>query len=385
MRYCKMCLATDTRPGIEFDENGLCMACVYSKQKKEKIDWKDRQKQLQDIVKSAKKNNHGGYDCIIGVSGGKDSHFQALYAKEELGLNCLLVNCAPDKITEVGRHNIENLVNQGFDMISFRPNPKVMQAVTRRAFYEHGNPVKPSEYPLFAVSYQTALAFHIPLIIQGENPGLILGSTKNYGTNDDAFNIVMGNTVDGGKASDWFGDGVDKKNLLLYQFPDKNEMKKAGIRAIYLQYYVKEWSADHNTKFAVKRGLKGRPNHPWLVNPYGSVDSDMVLLNNMVKYYKLGFSSWTQHTGVLIRNGKMTREEAITLVTKYDGYYKEEYVEEFCDYIGITIDEFWREMEEKIINKKLFKNVGNRKWKPLFKVGVDFNEDNIKLSNKKSL
>jgi hypothetical protein len=121
------------------------------------------------------------FDCIVGVSGGKDSHFQALYVKERLGLKALLVNLAPDVITEVGRHNLDNLIQQGFDLISFRLDPKVWRAVTRRAFSEYGNPVKPSEYPLFAVSYQTVLGFGIPLVVQGENPAMTLGVLGDLG------------------------------------------------------------------------------------------------------------------------------------------------------------------------------------------------------------
>jgi len=377
MKYCKKCLATNTRPGMEFNNNGICMACVYFKQSKQIIDWEKRQKKLQAIVKQAKKNNNGGYDCAIGVSGGKDSTFQALYAKNKLGLNCLLVNCMPDEITKVGQHNLENLVNHGFDLVSWRPNPKIMKELTKRAFYKYGNPVKPSEYPLFAVTYQTALAYRIPLVIQGENPGLTLGSTKGYGTDDNAFNIVMGNTVQGGRSSDWVGDGIELKDLLLYQFPNKNKMKKAGIRAIYLQYYVKEWSAEYNTKFSVKHGLKGREDLPWRTSRYGSVDGDIQLLNPMIKYYKFGFSNWTESVSVLIRQGKITRQKATKLVRKWDGYCDEKYIRKFCKYIGISLNEFWFVMEKKWINKKLFKKDKNGKWIPLFVVGKDFNNESI--------
>ena len=371
MRYCKKCVQTDTRPGIVFDDDGICMACRFHEERK-RIDWDERERQLREIADWARRNAHGGFDCIVGVSGGKDSHFQALYARERMGLKVLLVNCAPDAITEVGRHNLENLVQHGFDMISFRPNPKVMRAVTRRAFFEYGNPVKPSEYPLYAVSYQAALKFGIPLIIQGENPALTLGIVDFLDTTDDALNIRHHNTLAGGNASDWVQEGIELKDLQFYQFPDGDELRK-GVRAIYLNYYVKEWSRHSNTEFAVAHGLRGRPGHdPNLtgrLNPYGSVDSDMQIVNQMLKYYKFGFGFVTDEVCYDIRERRLSREEAIGLVERYDGKCDERYICEFCEYIDISVEEFWQ-VVDSFVNKKLFrKDPATGEWKPKFKVG----------------
>ena len=100
MKYCKKCLQPDTRPGIRFID-GVCYACIYE-ENKEDVDWDERFKELQDIAEEAKRNSKSPYNCVIGVSGGKDSTFQAVYAKEKLGLNVLLVNSEPDGITEAG-------------------------------------------------------------------------------------------------------------------------------------------------------------------------------------------------------------------------------------------------------------------------------------------
>lgn len=154
MKFCTKCVQPDSRPGIYFNDEGICGACLYQDDVEKNIDWPKREKELKKIAvwakKKGKKNN---YDCVIGVSGGKDSTFQALYAKDRLGLRALLVNCEPGGITEIGRKNIENLKNLGFDTISIRPNPKIMQKLIKKDFYEHLNPVKVTEFPLFAVSY----------------------------------------------------------------------------------------------------------------------------------------------------------------------------------------------------------------------------------------
>jgi len=372
VRYCKKCVQPDTRPLIKFDENGVCYACVYNEQKKH-IDWEKREEQFFEIAEWAKANSGGGYDCAIGVSGGKDSTVQALTARDKLGLNCLLVNCAPDNITEVGRHNRENLVSHGFDMVSFRPNPKIMRELTKHSFYEFGNPVKPSEFPLFAVTYQTALAFKIPLIIQGENTGLALGLVDRMGTDDNAMNVDLGDTLAGGNASDWVGDGIEYTDLLLYQFPDKQKMTDASIRAIYIQYYLKDWSPPKNAEFALQHGLRTRQkedlNDIGRYRRYDALDSDMQIVNQMLKYYKLGFGRATDQACWDIRDGLITREEGIRIAEQYDGKCGDRYINEFCDYINISVEEFW-DVVDKFVNKKLFqKNTQTGEWKPRFKVG----------------
>jgi hypothetical protein len=156
---------------------------------------------------------------------------------------------------------------------------------------------------------------------------------------------------------------------------DREAIRAKGIRAIWLQYYTREWSQTGNAEFAVSRGLQGRINDPLLtgrLSPYISVDSDMQILNQMLKYYKLGFGFMTDDTCYHIRDGKLSRDEAIKLVEQYDGKCGQRYIDEFCAYIDITAEEFWQ-VVDRFVNKKLFQeDPTTGKWKPLFKVGYDF-------------
>ena len=120
MRICKRCIQPDTRPGIYFTDDGVCGACLWEDEKKS-IDWIQREKELQSIADWARNTARGAYDCVIGVSGGKDSTKQALTARDRLGLRCLLVSSEPEGITEIGKHNIENLKNLGFDVSDILP------------------------------------------------------------------------------------------------------------------------------------------------------------------------------------------------------------------------------------------------------------------------
>lgn len=372
MRYCKKCLQPDTRPGIKFDENGVCYACLYEEEKK-KIDWNAREKELKEIAEWAKKTAKGPYHCVIGVSGGKDSTFQAVYAKEKLGLNVLLVNSEPDQITEIGKHNIENLINLGFDVIKMRPNPKIVKKLVKKSFYKYGNPIKPTEYPLWTSAYIIADKFDIPLVIQGENAALTLGVVNTgLGNDGNALNVNEGNTLAGGNASDWVDDEIIENELFMYQFPDKKKLIEKGIKAIYLQYYVKEWSQVYNADFSIARGLFGRTTEDLhelgRYRRYSALDSDMQIVNQMLKYYKFGFGFATDEACYDIREGRISREDAKWLVKEYDGKCGEKYIEEFCKYIEITKEEFWS-VVDNLVNKELFEKDINGRWQPKFKIG----------------
>lgn len=376
MKYCKKCLQPDTRPGIYFSEDGVCGACLYE-ESKNNIDWDQRLSDLHAIAEWAK-GKKKAYDCVVGVSGGKDSTFQAVYAREKLGLHVLLVNCEPNNITDVGKHNIENLINMGFDCVKIRPNPNVERLLARKSFFEYGNIIKPSEYPLWVSAYRMALNMDIPLIIQGENASLTLGVSKTgQGQDGDAFNVTKQNTLQGCTASEWVGDGVEESDLFFYRFPRLEEFENKEIRAIWLQYYLKEWSQVYNADFSIARGLHGRTTEPLKdigrYRRYSALDSDMQIPNQMIKYLKFGFGFATDEACYDIREGRLTREEAKWLVEQYDGKCGEQYIEQFCDYISITKEEFW-EVVDRYVNKKLFYKNSRGEWTPRFEVGVDFDE-----------
>ena len=345
MEICTNCIQPNTRPGIYFNEEGVCGACLWGKEKN-KIDWDLRCKELQDIALWAKKNSKGDYDCTIGVSGGKDSTKQAITARDKLDLNCLLVNCEPENITDIGRKNIENLKNLGFDVVTIRPNPNVMKRLIRYDFFEHLNPVKATEFALYSSTYIIAEKFKIPLIIQGETQVLTLGTRLiSAGQVQDALNVDQNmRTLSQGCQEYLNVDGIKKRDLFLFRY-NKENLKELGIKGIWLQYYLKEWSYRGNAEFSKKYGLTVRENfNPKDIGTYvdfSALDSDLNHVNQMLKYIKFGFGFCMDHACYDIRDSHITRNEAMNLVKNYDGKCSEEYIKKFCDYIEITIDKFW--------------------------------------------
>jgi N-acetyl sugar amidotransferase len=383
MRYCKRCVQPDSRPNIKFDDEGVCGGCRYEESKLT-IDWTAREKELQDIVEWAKSNKTNSYDCVIGISGGKDSHFQALYAKEKLKLNPLLVCNKPDGRTDVGTHNIENLRSYGFDLIEISPDPEVMRALTKRDFIKYSNLVKSSEYSLWSSAYRVAVEKKIPLVIQGENPALIFGLSDGV-SGGDALTIKNNNTIDGCNADDlviteeeakyYQCMPVPREKLDMFDFP--SDIQLDGIKGIFLQYYAKEWGQNHNTRFARNHGLMGRYSESLfdIGRTYRetSVDGDHLLVNQYLKYLKFGFGYETDAQCYNIRELGETRENAIKYVKMYDHCCAPKYIKGFCNYIGITVNDFYL-VVDKFVNKKLFYlDRETNQWKPKFTVGVDYN------------
>ncbi len=346
MRICKKCIQPDTRPKIYFDDDGVCGACLWEEEKK-KINWSEREKHLQKIVNWAKKTTKSNYDCVIGVSGGKDSLLQALIARDRLGLHCLLVNGEPENITDIGRDNIENLKQLGFDVISLRPNPKIKKKLIRYDFFKYGNPMIVTEHALWSSTYIIAEKFNIPLIIQGENPALTLGvSAGGLSKGYDALEANKQNTLSIGWKEYLNLEGVTERDLFMLHYDDK-KLRDREIKGIWIQYFLKEWSLRKNAEFAKQHGLRCRPENfdPESIGtyvPWAQLDSDLVQVAQLLKYIKFGFGQCTDYACYDIREGIITQERGIELVKKYDGKCSEEYIKKFCDYIGISLEEFWQ-------------------------------------------
>ena len=214
-------------------------------------------------------------------------------------------------------------------------------------FYKLGNPVKPTEYSLWASTYIIAERFSIPLIIQGENPALTLGvSSGGLSKGFDALEANKQNTL----SVDWRQyldiEGVQEKDLFLYHY-NSNDLKEKGIRGIWLQYFLNEWSSYGNAEFSKRYGFKTRPDDfdPSSIGCYAlypQLDSDLTQVNQLLKYVKFGFGQCMDVACYDIRDGRISREKGIELIKKYDGKCSQYYIDNFCKYVDIDKNEFWK-------------------------------------------
>ena len=373
MKYCIKCLQPDTRPDIEFDKNGICPACNYYAHLGD-IDWDERCNTLFQIVDENKKiNKSKHHDCIIGVSGGKDSTRQAIWIREKLGLNPLLVCLAypPDQVNKLGARNLSNLIELGFDIHIISLAPKTWKKLMLSSFRKYTNWCRSTELALFAAVPRLAIRYNIPLILWGENPALQLGDLKTLGkTGYDGNNLRNMNTLGGGGIDWMLEEGFSIKDLIGYQYPSHKEFDDANLQIIYLGWFLGDWSYINNGIYSSLNGLGIKDDGIFNGDPQGisALDTDWVSLNQMIKFLKFGFGNVTDYINEEIRLGRCTRDEAIRIVEKYDGLCSKKYIDSFCEYLEITLNQFWEQVHANT-NKKLFSIKENGKIEKQFKVG----------------
>lgn len=171
MKYCNLCLQPDTRPNTKFNHLGICPACDYFELLKT-VDWEERFDILRDLLLKFPRKSGQYFDCIIGVSGGKDSLRQALWVRDKLGLNPLLVclSYPPQQVTERGAANLSNLIELGFDVVISAPSPIVWQKLMKESFEKFTNWARSTELALFSSVPQIAIRYGISLILWGRTP-----------------------------------------------------------------------------------------------------------------------------------------------------------------------------------------------------------------------
>lgn len=379
MRYCKKCLTTDLRPNAKFYDS-ICVACDYSDREidRSEVRLKKLERWLRDSQRNRKHSSN--YDCVVGVSGGKDSTRQALWVRDRLGLKPLLVCVAypPRQMSHTGSRNIENLLKLGFDILMNTPAPQLARDLSRKSFYSHGNVCSSTEMALFSGVPRVAIEYKIPLIFWGENPALQVGDASTEGIDElDGNNLRQLNTLQSSKA-DWFlnVEPIKSKN---YEYPTVDLFEKQRLQIIYLGPAWNNWSTDTNAALAALNGLHLRPNERYItgdISEASMVDEEFTNINMMLKYFKFGFGRATDLVNEQIRSGKLSREAAIELVKSFDGICDDRIICRYCDYISITYEEFWR-VAHSYVNWDIFRpGTSGPRPLPRFSVGEDFHYTN---------
>ncbi len=362
MKYCKRCVMPDTRPHIVFNEKGVCDACLSAEKKDIQIDWVARRKELEEILDRYRSNDPLKYDCIVPVSGGKDSHFQTYMLKHEFKMNPLAVTFAQCSITEIGRYNLQALSEIGVDHIMFTPNRRVYRQLFRLGLEKVGDPCWVCHAGIFTVPMQIAVKFGIPLIVWGESGQMEYGGpARERNTLDKDWRArisLMSNTVN--KVVD---NAVPLSDLKPYIYPSDEEINKLSLTSIFLGYYLK-WDAKKQVELMRERtGFRVNEDGPNVgtYTNYENLDGKFVGFHDYLMYLKYGFGRATSHACIDIRNKRLTRDEAIDLVNKYEGELPEKYYEEFLEFLGMTDKEF-REVCDTFVNKEIFEKDKNGNW-----------------------
>ena len=363
IEYCKECVTPNTRPSINFNEKGVCSACEMSKTKI-KINWDERKNNLKKILNYHRRKNDFEYDCIIPVSGGKDSIYQVHMIKNVFKMNPLCITWRSLARTKRGNENLNALRNIGVDHVDFSPNPKGINKITKKAFEEFGDCSLIDHLAIYNLIPNLALKFKIPLVVWGENPFMEYGG-DNFSSvqNIQSSKLVRENHILKGKSTlDWVSKNISRKEINSFVFPDEKKLDEIGYEPIYLGYYI-PWDAKINKDIAIKHGFKPRESGPIMgLYDYADLDCMNIVIHHYFKWLKFGFNRVTDNASNEIRKKRLKRQEAILLIEKLDGIKPPlEYIKAFCSQINISEEYFW-EIAEKFRNQDIWKKNNKGEW-----------------------
>lgn len=312
MKYCRSCILPDTRPNLVIEDDGVCNAC-RSHSTRPAIDWESRQDLFADVVANAKAHS-GGYDCLIPVSGGKDSTWQVVKCLE-YGLNPLAVTWKTPARTEIGQRNLDNLIRLGVDHIDYQVNPQVEKRFMLQAYERFGSTAVPMHLALFNIPLTIAARFDIPLIIWGENSAFEYGGEEDErkGFQLDARWLRKFGVTHGTTAEDWVGDQLSQRDLTPYFGPSDNELAERGVLAVFLGYYF-PWDPKETVRVAKQNGFQEATAARTGYYTYADIDDDFISIHHYLKWHKFGFTRTFDNLSLEIRNGRITREEAIETI-----------------------------------------------------------------------
>lgn len=352
MRYCRACILPDTRPGLVLDETDLCNACAAHGQKPA-IDWGARAAAFRDVVANAKSRSTG-YDCIIPVSGGKDSTWQVVTCLEH-GLQPLCVTWKTPARTRIGQANLDSLVALGVDHIDYQINPRVEARFMLEALRRCGDPGIPMHLALFSIPEKLAAVYKIPLVIWGENPSFEYGDAggAHTGFQMDADWLRRVSITQHTTAEDWISESLTRADLTAYFGPTPQEINEAGVLAVFLGYYF-AWDPEISLAVAAKHGFQRRIEGPKTgYYDYADIDDDFVSIHHYLKWYKFGFTRLFDNLSLEIRNGRMSRDRAVSIVRETGDQTPHEDIERFCAFSGVTAKTFF-ELCEPFRNPKVW-------------------------------
>ena len=365
MKFCKTCLFPDTKPDLYFDDEGICDACRSAETKwdlEKMVDWPARENEFQSIIEELPKT--GSYDCVVPVSGGKDSTWQAYSLVKTHNLKTLAVTFDQFDQTDTGRHNLEVLKEIGVDHIHFTLNPNVVKKLVLRGFEEVGDLYWVNHVGIFSIPMRVAKWMNIPLVVYGENPQFEYGgpaANRLPQPMNERWRQEFGG-LRGLREDDLVDAEISESDIDILRFPEEKDGNP--VSGIFFGDYFR-WDPIQHTEFIKTLGWTPLPSAPaGSYVPDENCDMLYIDIREHVKYLKFGYGRATDQLNIQIRSGKISRSEALELVKERDGVVSEENIEKFCAYLDITRN-YFDSLIDRFANKNLFEKT-NDKWVPKF-------------------
>lgn len=344
LRYCVRCCIPETQEGITFDEMGVCQAC-QSQEQKIHIDWVEREKQLCAILDDAKAKAGNNYDCLLPISGGKDSTFQMHVLTKVYGMKPLAVTFSHNWYSETGWYNLMNALEEfNLDHIMFTPNRKLVNKLARRSLSGIGDACWHCHSGIGAFPLQVAVRFKIPLLIWGESIAEHSGRASHFNPvrkfDREYFTKVSAKL----HPREMVNEEITERDVYPFNVPSAEECEEIGLHGIHLGDYI-FWDEERQTEFV-------RDHYGWrgttvegTYKDYKSAECIMPGVHDFANYQKRGFGRSTFHGSMDVRNGLLTREEAFELAKHFDSE-RPEALDYYLKITGMTEEEFYSTLEK---------------------------------------
>lgn len=347
MHYCVRCCMPESNEGIKFDEMGICQACQSSEQKIH-IDWVAREKELRKLLEHYKSLNND-YDCLVPISGGKDSTFQLHVITKVYGLRPLAVTFSHNWFTETGKYNLQNSIEKfNVDHIMFSPNRELINKLARESLSKIGDSCWHCHSGVGAFPLQVAVKYKIPLLIWGESLADMSGRSTHYSPllkfDRDYFTKVSAKVYPEAMVS----ENITLRELAPFKLPSYQELEDVGVVGIHLGDYL-FWDDERQMEFV-------RDVYDWREDKvegtykrYKSVECRMAGVHDYTKFLKRGFGRGTDHASIDVRAGLLTRDEAFELAKQHD-VKRPDALDYYLQITGFTEEEFEAVLKEHRLN-----------------------------------
>lgn len=357
MKWCQACVLPSTRPGIVIGTDGVCNACKTSRRKLVEIDWGARAQVFSKIVEAAKLRTNR-FDCVIPVSGGKDSTWQVIKCLQS-GLRPLTVTWKTPARTAIGQRNLDNLVRLGVDHIDWQVNPEVEKKFLVKAFERHGATAIPMHMAMFNIPLSIAVRFNIPLVVWGENSAFEYGSGGDdslTGHRLDANWLRHYGVTHGTTARDWVDADLTEKDLSTYFGPTDAELERDKVSAIFLGYYF-AWDVTTSLQVATSHGFESSDAPRTGIFNYADIDDDFISIHHWMKWYKFGITRSFDNLSLEIRAGRTTRNQALEIIRKNGEERPYQDIHKFCGFTGLAEQRFYQ-IAEAHRNQEIWQRQG---------------------------
>jgi len=358
LMYCTRCVMPDSKPDLTFNKDGICSAC-QAYESRQLIDWGARQRELETLL-SKFRSKDGYWDCVIPVSGGKDSTYQVVKMLE-FGMNPLCVTATTCDFSEIGHRNVENLKRLGVDHIQVSPNPITRAKLNRIGLMEVGDISWPEHVGIFTIPVRVAINYGIHLIIWGENSqneygGPTIAQTRNILDRAwlEEFGGLLGLRV--GDLAEVYG--IARGHLNPYGYPSEQELATAEISGLFLGHYL-PWDGLTNFLLSQASGFESMPVRvEGSMVSYENVDNYQTGIHDYFKYLKFGFARATDLACLHVRRNRISRLEALEIIKRVDGRFPSTYLGkslgEILSPLNVTIEEFM-DICDRFTNHNIFR------------------------------